>query len=271
MALIAFDAVSGGNTGGATSLTYSHTCTGSDRYLWVVVNTGNVGVTVTGVTYAGVAMTLQYQNNPGLQNMALYKMANPASGANNVVCSFSGSAAAASSSGSWTGAGQTGNPEAVLASGALSNTDPFSTSVTTIGDNSWALLFVAVNNSSAASITAGTSTTKRRADTNVANSISTAIFDSNAPVTPPGSRTLQSNQGTGNYTAYILSMKREPTTFTSTTTESVSLSEVIKASVGVNVRESVSATETYAVRAPAQGWSRQQKSSGGGWTNQSKS
>jgi hypothetical protein len=51
---IARDATGHGSTASANSLTYSHTCTGTNRILWVSVLTGNNFPTVT---YAGASMT----------------------------------------------------------------------------------------------------------------------------------------------------------------------------------------------------------------------
>jgi hypothetical protein len=61
--MIAFDAASGGtrfNSAG-TSHSWSHTCTGSDRFLVVQVGSfrsAGGGDVVSGVTYNGVSMTL---------------------------------------------------------------------------------------------------------------------------------------------------------------------------------------------------------------------
>ena len=79
------------NTPSASSRTFSHNQnTGSDGYLYILVACPSV--TVTGVTYNGVAMT-----NVGTQTPTVYgtqwtfwKLAAPATGANNVVVSFSG-------------------------------------------------------------------------------------------------------------------------------------------------------------------------------------
>lgn len=54
---IAFDATTTSSLGSAvTSITFSHTCTGSNRILFVCT-ANNGGANVTGVTYNGVAMT----------------------------------------------------------------------------------------------------------------------------------------------------------------------------------------------------------------------
>lgn len=83
-------------------MTWSHTCAGSNRALLVQVYGGS-GMTVTGVTYNGVAMTL-LGNITSLigQPVYLYGLLNPASGANSVSVSFTGTLAEAAA-GSYSG------------------------------------------------------------------------------------------------------------------------------------------------------------------------
>lgn len=87
---IAFDASSQDarySTG--TTLTFSHTCTGSDRFLWVYVYTykAGSGASISGVTYNGVAMTEleSYQKAQNEIYCQAFYLANPASGANDIV------------------------------------------------------------------------------------------------------------------------------------------------------------------------------------------
>jgi len=83
---IAFDATTDGGNTTATSLTYSHTCTGSNRILFVSV-IGAIGSdNVTGATYAGAAMTLVDKQASARSTYLFYLIA-PATGANNVVVS----------------------------------------------------------------------------------------------------------------------------------------------------------------------------------------
>jgi hypothetical protein len=81
----------GGPIDNATTSTWSHTCAGTNRALIVsVVSQPGAGL-VTGVTYAGVAMTAlcetQYNTNTTAKH-DLYGLVNPATGANNVVVTF---------------------------------------------------------------------------------------------------------------------------------------------------------------------------------------
>lgn len=93
MANVAFDAAtSGTKTGTASSLTFAHTCTGSDRGLFVGVGAEQGGgITVTSVTYAAVGMTEKWNaifsvffTHGGFTLVA------PSTGANNVVITMSG-------------------------------------------------------------------------------------------------------------------------------------------------------------------------------------
>lgn len=106
---LAYDASSQASTAGATSLTWSHTCTGTDRAIEVDLSYyAPGGQTVTGVTYAGVALTQIDRQDDGATDWAeIWVLSNPASGANNIVASFSGSIAAVGGGKSYTGAHQT--------------------------------------------------------------------------------------------------------------------------------------------------------------------
>jgi len=101
---IAFDATSSGSSGGASSITFAHTCTGSNRVLFVTV-IGEVIPSITGVTYAGVAMTQvgSSVSGGGSRSIHLFYLDNPASGANNVVVSSSPSGFMSAVSSSYTG------------------------------------------------------------------------------------------------------------------------------------------------------------------------
>lgn len=159
---LAVDATSTGTTTG-TSLTVSHTCTGSNLLLLVGAYThGTLTDIVTGITYAGTAMTrINTVTNSGGGNTAsrlyLYYLINPATGANNVVTSLSESRTVLNANTSYTGAKQSGQPDA-------GNT-AFSATVTTLGvtitsvaDNSW---LVGTLRGHSGTVTAGTSTSQR--------------------------------------------------------------------------------------------------------------
>lgn len=79
------------NTPSASTRTFSHNgSVGANGYLFVYVAMSNA-VSISGVTYNGVAMT-QISNQTTantLTIMAIYRLAAPATGANNVVVTFS--------------------------------------------------------------------------------------------------------------------------------------------------------------------------------------
>ena len=97
---IAFDAAATGVQTFGTGLTYSHTCTGTDRALFVMVAASQ---TVSSVTYGGVAMTLISGSGTGL---VLAGLLNAASGANDIVITTAAPDPINAASASYTGVDQ---------------------------------------------------------------------------------------------------------------------------------------------------------------------
>ena len=86
-----FDAVSSGVLSGGTTSTHAHTCSGTNRALFVSVAHSPVQEDLSGVTYAGVAMVLiDSIVNPTGGLLKFWKLSNPASGSNNIVVTFTG-------------------------------------------------------------------------------------------------------------------------------------------------------------------------------------
>ena len=139
---IAFDAKAEANTTG-TSLTFSHTCTGSNLLLVVNAYT-NAGDVVTGITYAGVAMTLARKEkliDPNTAFLNVYTLVAPATGANNVIISCSSSGTIFGASASYTDCAQSGQPEATAtASNSAGAGETFEVTVTTVNNNSWLVI-----------------------------------------------------------------------------------------------------------------------------------
>lgn len=107
---VAFDAASSSNGGVVASLTFSHTCSGSDRLLVVgcAINSG-ASAAVSGVTYNGVAMTSAGAAvmDGGNTEVSLWYLVAPATGANNIVVSISGTISGIAAGGtSFTGVDQ---------------------------------------------------------------------------------------------------------------------------------------------------------------------
>lgn len=89
---IARDSHTGVNPANGTSFTQSHTCTGSNLFLTVWLIIGNSSDIVTGITYNGISMTRAKAHlNVSVSGGYLYcyVLANPSTGANNVVVSAS--------------------------------------------------------------------------------------------------------------------------------------------------------------------------------------
>lgn len=191
-AAIAFDSVTAVTaTAGVTNKTFTHTTSGSNRVLFVITGTTNA-VTVNSVTYNGVSMTLagsyvNAQNN----KLAIYYLAAPATGANTVSITTSGTDTITGGSISFTGASQTGIPDAMPAgdqSGALTT---YSKSVTTVADNCFQLL--ALFDQNGLTMTGGTNTTIGSQPEVVVRG--TAFVYSTTAKTPAGSATLTVSAG----------------------------------------------------------------------------
>ena len=190
---IAFDAGTNPTYVNAATHTFAHTCSGSDRLLWVHCWRRS-GDAVTGVTYNGVAMTslgteILAQTTSGNAYLTLWYLVAPATGSNNVVVtSVSALTEHIDSASSYTGCSQTGIPDAQA---TLSNTTQTNTTgtVTTVADNCWAIMFLRTQTGNS---TAGASTTRR---TDAAGF--TQTFDGNSPKTPAGSYSLNATHSNG--------------------------------------------------------------------------
>lgn len=88
---VAYDAASSLVEGSGTTHTWAHTCTGSNRVLIVQISHASIAlVTVTGVTYNGVAMTSAGSpvNNAGNnRGLSTFYLIGPDTGTNNIVVS----------------------------------------------------------------------------------------------------------------------------------------------------------------------------------------
>jgi hypothetical protein len=189
---IAYDnATDGGNNGGATnSLTFAHTCSGSDRILYVGFAGDTSTDDITGVTYSGVSASLVGKiQNTSNRWAYLYRLVGPASGSNNVVISCTATHYLIGCATSYTGAAQSGQPDANTTNSASANS--LTTSVTTIADNCWAVM-MGHSGFTGSPLTAGANTTRRVSD--AAFGV-TNLFDGNAAVTPAGSTSLAYSAG----------------------------------------------------------------------------
>ena len=150
------------NCSGCSSLTYSHTVTGSNPLIVVGALTD---VSVTSVTYNGAAMTITPESpvqagSESLRSRLYYKFA-PSTGANNVVISLGGTTTVYSHSASYTGVASS----ATLDNHASSLTSSATTASLTIQvctANSW--IVGMWRNDAAGGPTAGANTTMRATD-----------------------------------------------------------------------------------------------------------
>jgi hypothetical protein len=189
---IAFDAAYNGDLGvDGSSLTYSHTCTGTDRILFVegiVYQNGTTptGDVLTGITYNSVAMTLiskQLITGSYPRYSYLYYLVNPASGTNDVVVSLSVSnMRPQASSVSYTGVLQT-SPIGATNEKTTNNVTSQELSTTTTAANSWV---ISAGRFILYEMNASTGVTKRTGAT-AQNSV---IGDSGGPIATPGAYSM---------------------------------------------------------------------------------
>lgn len=190
---IAFDAVSTKSQDAASSATWAHTCTGDNRALVVGVEIGT-GQTVTGVTYNSVAMTrvnTQAIGGSTFNNVYLYYLINPSTGANNIVVSGSGSTFIYCAATSYTGVFQVSTYDSQVASSTTGTAITLNT--ITQFDSTWLVGFFSKGTATAAAEnSAGANTTIRGSDSNSWFS----ICDSNGAKSPPGTYSLSINIST---------------------------------------------------------------------------
>lgn len=125
---IALDATSSG-TGAASPFNVSHTISGSDRVLIVLVMSTD-GITVTSVTYNGVAMTLiASRDNASEMSGRVYGLLAPATGTHNITVTTDAPTACTVFAASFTGA--SGYDASASASGNNSSSADASVTVAT--------------------------------------------------------------------------------------------------------------------------------------------
>lgn len=185
---IATDATATGSFGSSPD-TWSHTCTGSDRILFVCEFNQSSS---TSASYNSVSMTslggYSYSSPTGVGS--LYMLVAPATGTNTVSVSCGGNCIGVSSS--YTGASQTGQPDAAIntqTTGAGTGSSLTAT-VTVTASGSWLVTGTICEGNA---LTAGTGATLRITGSNVA----VALFDSNgAPGT--GSQSMSITESPAN-------------------------------------------------------------------------
>jgi len=103
-AAVAFDSNASGSTGGSSSMSWNHTCTGHNLVLVVGIGTNQSADVITGVTYDGVPLrkigTAAFN---GSRSVVQYALVGPAVGTHSIVVMASTSVAMGGVSQSFTG------------------------------------------------------------------------------------------------------------------------------------------------------------------------
>jgi hypothetical protein len=185
------------NNGGTTN-TYTKAYTvGAGSNLLLVGLIGDLSIfgndDITGITYAGVSMTLWKKCITGIsattRNSYLYALLNPATGANNVIISCTSNHYLIAVAADYSGVKTTGQPDATAIHTEVSLTSTSTGAVTTITDNDWVVL-VSEGYDANKAPTAGAGSTRRAFDAAFGT---LGLFDSNGVVTPPGSYSMTVN------------------------------------------------------------------------------
>jgi len=194
---IAVDTTTNGSAS-ATTVTVSHTVATDNPILFVGVWIQNSSDVITGVTYNGVSMSqVGAVNNAAVDSVYMYVLQAPATGANDIVLTKTGTDLGYVLGVSYTGAAQTGQPDATN-TGYNASATSLTTSVTTVADNCWTVLMMKANNNTNS---AGTGTTLR---TDGPGNDQTGIYDSNGAITPAGSTSLQTTAASNRAWAHVM-------------------------------------------------------------------
>lgn len=184
---IAFDAASNsGYQTASSSYSWSHTCTGSNRFLAVDVSLLSVpGTTVSAITYNGVNLEpIGSQSTvSGAGRVECWGLANPASGSNTIAVTLSAAVGSAGTAASYTGVNQTSPYEAFNSAQATNVGAATATvSVTTIAANDWVHGAIATDDGS---VTAG-----QTSRNNVTGALGSGANEDTGPQVSPGAVTI---------------------------------------------------------------------------------
>lgn len=154
---------------GAGPFTWSHTCTGSNLVLVVLVklNGGGTVRTVTGITYNGVSLTHNAASDKSFAadslSSEIWYLANPATGANTISVSIDavGNASFGGGAVSFSGANVSSVPDGDGGNAAGSGSGAISDSATTSFANTFLVDIAGSNSSNASTPTSSTSTVQQ--------------------------------------------------------------------------------------------------------------
>ena len=186
---ITFDAASNSTYQSASSsYSWSHTCTGSNRYLVVGIAMLSLAQTVSSITYAGENLALLGVRSSitGAARVELWGIVAPATGSNTIAVTLSGSIASAGCASSYAGVNQSSSTEGYNSAQATNvGAADATVNITTVADNDWVVDIVATDDTA---ITVGAGNTSRNNVTGVGGS--GAMGDTNGAKTPAGSVTM---------------------------------------------------------------------------------
>lgn len=184
--MIAFDASTGANAHQAV-MTFSHTIADNGNMILFYIEIGHISMPVTGVTWNGDAMTslINYDGSNGGYTRIWY-LINPDVGTHNIVATSAnadhwhvGIAA------SYSGALQSGVPDASDTLAANGSTTSVEKALTTVADNCW--IIFAINTGSGLALTMGDNTYQRDSESGFS---ALEFLDTNAAQTPAGEKTM---------------------------------------------------------------------------------
>lgn len=196
---ITYDSSASGSVGVNTTGTFSHTVSGSNRYMLVVTSGCD------SVSYAGVSMTLLRTYVPTVSGggtppppVQLWGLANPNTGTNNVsITNTSLTRGVSACSISFAGVSST-QPNALNdVDTGINLQSALSATVTSVVDNAWVVGFYTGSENIGRNFTAGSGTTLRQTVANTLSYNATGILDKGAATTPAGTVTLNVNWSSG--------------------------------------------------------------------------
>jgi hypothetical protein len=197
---ISFDSGAGSSAGTASSLSWTHTVSGSNTILQVCLYSESTTLSAA-PTYNGTSMTLvTSETENSNRHLYDYILVNPSNGSHTVSASFSGSGFVAGGSTSYDGALQSGQPDAYNGTTGGVGSTGLATSVTTATNNDW---IIGCASSGGDMGQAYTGTNAFASAVREQPSIALGFFDTNSPVTPAGATTVGFSNSTADYSELI--------------------------------------------------------------------
>src|SRR3990167_10464566 len=196
---IAFDATASGNDDTSSTMSWNHTCTGSNLILVVGVSLQDASladrqVSPDGITYNGVALTQIIEKDTPNDHSELWYLINPATGTHAVSVTTNGACSGLNGgSVSLTGVDQT-NPVDASNSGGGTGTAQ-SLSLTTVADNAWIVDTVAISGTGTVTMAAHTGRTQRWNGLDSFSEDPRGAGSTYGPISPAGATTVDWSTG----------------------------------------------------------------------------